>query len=208
EGVPIGALALSRSKVLAFTDKQIELVSTFADQAAIAIQNVKLFEEVQAKTRDLEESLQQQTATADVLKVISRSAFDLQPVFDAIAENAVRLCEAERAFIFRFDGHVLRAVASYNVGPEIKRFVDENPIALGRSSISARAGLERRTVHVADIQADADYAYAVRDVDPIRTILAVPMLNGDELVGVIAIYRLEVKPFTDKQVAVVETFAA
>jgi GAF domain-containing protein len=139
---------------------------------------------------------------------ISRSTFDLQPVFDAIAENAVRLCEAERAFIFRSDDQCLRAVAYYNVGSEIRQFVDQNPIALGRHSISARAGLERRTVHVADIQEDPDYAYVLRDVDLIRTMLAVPMLKGDELLGIITIYRLEVKPFTDKQVELVETFAA
>jgi len=138
ENKTIGAFTVNRTRVQPFSESQIELVKIFADQAVIAISNVELFEEVQAKTHDLSESLQQQTATADVLKVISRSAFELQPVFDAIAENAVRLCEAERAFIFRFDGHFLRAVASYNVGPDVKRFVTENPITLGRSSISAR----------------------------------------------------------------------
>jgi signal transduction histidine kinase len=190
-----------------FDDRQIELVTTFADQAVIAIENVRLFDEVQARTDELSESLRQQTATAEVLKTISRTAFDLQRVFDTLVENAVRLCEAERAFLFRFDGEFLRSVASYNVSHELKDFVDRNPIALGRHSISARAGLERRTVHVSDIQADPEYAYAVRDERPIRSTLAVPMLKGYDLVGTITIYRLEVKPFTDKQIALVETFA-
>ena len=115
-------------------------------------------------------------------------------MFDAIAENGVRLCEAERAFIFRFDGEFLRAVGYYNVGLEIREYVDRNPVVPGNHSISARAALERRTVHVSDVQADPDYAYAMRDVDPIRTILAVPMLKGNNLVGTITIYRLEIKP--------------
>src|SRR5713226_9853253 len=203
----IGVIVLTRNVVRPFTEKQIELVTTFADQAVIAIENVRLFDEVQARSRELSESLEQQTATSEVLRVISSSPTELQPVFDTIVENAVRLCEAERAFIFRFDGEFLRAAAYYNVGPELREFVDRNPIAPGRYSISARAALERRTVHVPDVQADPDYAYAVRDVELIRTILAVPMLKGDNLLGIITIYRLEVEPFADKQVALVETFA-
>src|SRR5215211_3092259 len=200
EGTPIGVFNLQRISVKAFTEKQIELVTTFADQAVIAIENTRLLNE-------LRESLQQQTATADVLKVISRSTFNLQPVFEAMAESAVRLCEAERAYIFRFDGKVLRAVASFNAGPENQDWVYRNPISLGRHSVSARAGLERRTVQVADVQADPEYNYVARDVDPIRTTVAVPMLKGDELIGTITIYRLEVKPFTEKQIALMETFA-
>ena len=207
DGTPIGVFTLQRRKQRPYTKKQIELVETFANQAVIAIENTRLFEEVQAKTRNLEGSLQQQTATANVLKVISRSAFDLLPVFDVIAENAVSLCEAERAFIFRYDGQVLRAVAHCNAGPEVQQFVYQNPVAPGRHSISARAALERRTIHVADVQADPDYHYALRDVSPIRTILAVPMLKGDELVGVIASYRLELKPFSNDQITLLETFA-
>jgi two-component system, NtrC family, sensor kinase len=204
----MGAILIYRKEVCPFTDKQIELISNFAAQAVIAIENTRLLNELRQRTDDLCESLEQQTATSEVLKVISSSASDLQAVFDTMAENAVRLCEAERAFIFRFDGEILHAVASYNVGPAIREFINRNPIAPGRHSISARAALERRTVHVADVQADPEYAYATRDVEPIRTILSVPMLKDDDLVGTITIYRLEVKPFTDKQVALVETFAA
>jgi two-component system NtrC family sensor kinase len=190
-----------------FTDKQIELVQNFAAQAVIAIENARLLNELRERTDDLSESLLQQTATADVLKVISRSTFDLQTVLDTLTESAVRLCEAERGFLFRFDGELLRAAAAYNVGADLREFVNRNPIAPGRHSISARAALERRTVHVPDVQADPDYAYAERDKDPIHTTIAVPMLKGDDLVGTITIYRLEVKPFTDKQIELVETFA-
>ncbi|TMJ74693.1 MAG: GAF domain-containing protein, partial [Alphaproteobacteria bacterium] len=200
EGELIGAIIIYRQEVRAFTDKQIELVTSFARQAVIAIENTRLLNE-------LRESLQQQTATADVLKVISRTAFELQPIFDTLVENAVRLCEAERAFLFQFDGKFLGSVATYNVSPKLREFVDKNPIAPGRHSISARAALERQTVHVPDIQGDPEYAYAVRDERPIRTTLAVPMLKGDDLVGTITIYRLELKPFSDKQIALVETFA-
>ncbi|HKN10871.1 MAG TPA: GAF domain-containing protein, partial [Pseudomonadota bacterium] len=196
----IGVLSVNRLAPGPLTEKQIALLRTFANQAVIAIENTRLLNE-------LRESLQQQTATADVLKVISHSAFELQPVFDALVESAVRLCEAERAFLFQFDGEVLRSTACYNVSAELREWVDRNPIRPGRHTVSARAALERRTVHVPDVQADPEYAYAVRDERPIRTTLAVPMLKGDDLVGTITLYRLEFKPFTDKQIALVETFA-
>src|SRR5262249_6338494 len=150
ENEVVGAIAIYRQEVRHFTDQQIDLVKNFASQAVIAIENTRLLKELRQRTDDLSESLEQQTATSEVLKVISSSASDLQAVFDTMAENAVRLCEAERAFIFRFDGELLHAVASYNTGPELREFVHRNPIAPGRHSISARAALERRTVHVAD----------------------------------------------------------
>jgi GAF domain-containing protein len=169
-----------------------------------------LQEQLDRRTRERDEALEQQTATADVLKVISQSAFDLEPVFNKMAENAVRLCEAERGYIFRYDGKFLRLAASYNVGPEVREFINRNPIAPGRHSIAARAAFERRTVHVADVQSDpeAGYAHGMRNIELFRTVLAVPMLKGDDLVGAILIYRLEVKPFNDRQVALVETFAS
>ena len=204
----IGLLSVVRRTPGPLSDKQLSLLRTFAAQAVIAIENARLMNELRQRTNDLSELLEQQTATSEVLKVISSSASDLQPVFDTMAENVVRLCDAERAYIFRFDGELLRAVATYNVGPENREFVNHNPIAPGRHSVSARAALERRSVQVPDVQADPEFAYAIRDVDPIRTVLAVPMLKIDDLVGTITIYRLEVKPFTEKQVTLVETFAA
>src|SRR5579871_4381225 len=207
EGKPIGVIGMMRTHVRPFTEKQIELVTTFADQAVIAIENVRLFEEVQGKTRDLEESLHQQTAMADVLKVISRSAFDLQPVFDTVAENSAKLCEADRAFIYRFDGELLRLAASYNAPPDFERWVAQNPMRLSYQSGSGRAGLERRTIHIHDVRADPEYTFGAKDVEAIRTILGVPILKGDELLGVMMIYHLKVKPFTNRQIALVETFA-
>ena len=210
EKTAVGVMAIYRQEVRPFTDKQIELLTNFAAQSVIAIENTRLLNELRQRTDDLTELLEQQTATSEVLKVISRSAFDLQPVFDTMAEAAVRLCDAERAFIFRFDGTFLRLAATYNVGPEARDFVNRNPITPGRHSIAARAAFERRTVHVADVQADPDatYGHAMRELEVFRTVLAVPMLKDDEIVGAILIYRLEVKPFTDKQVALMETFAA
>jgi GAF domain-containing protein len=157
--------------------------------------------------RELAEAREQQAVTSELIKVIGRSTFDLQAVFETLAENAVRLCDAKRSFIFRFDGQYLRVVATHNASAEIRAFVERNPIAPGRSSATARAGLERRTVHVLDAQADPEHTYGGRQVDPFRTILTVPILKADELLGVILIYRHEVRPFTDSQIALLESFA-
>jgi signal transduction histidine kinase len=204
----VGVFGLARNTVRPFTEKQIELVATFADQAVIAIENARLLNELRQRTTDLSESLEQQTATSKVLEVISRSAFDLQAVFETVAESSVRLCGADRAFIYRFDGELLRMVAAFNAPQKLREFIEKNPIRPGRYSAAARATLERRTVHIPDALADSEYSYLSKNVEAIRTVLAVPILKGDDLLGVVAIYTLEeVRPFTDKQIALVETFA-
>src|ERR1700674_3041360 len=171
------------------------------------VPDADLVEELAIARRELADALEQQAVTSELLKVMGRSSSDLQAVFETLAENAVRLCEAERSFIFRFDGQYLRVVATHNASAELRAFVERNPIAPGRSSATARAALERRTVHVLDAQTDPEYTYGSRQVDPFRTILTVPILKADELLGVILIYRHEVRPFTDRHIALVETFA-
>jgi len=207
EGAPIGAINVRRTEAQLFTERQVALLQTFADQAVIAIENVRLFTELASRNRELRIALEQQTATSELLKVIGRSTFDLQPVFETLAENAVRLCEAERGFIWRPDGQLLRPVVIHNASPELREFAERNPIVPGRNSGAARAALERRIVHIPDALADPDYTFGARQVDPIRTVLAIPMLRAEELLGVIAIYRLEVRPFTESQIALMETFA-
>src|SRR5205085_10083495 len=163
EGNPIGAIAVGRANAGSFPERQIALLKAFADQAVIAIRNVRLFDEVQARTEELSESLQQQTATADVLKVISRSTFDLQTVLQTLVESAARLCEADLANIWRPDGTAFRLAASFGIPGKDKerlenvKYLGSIGIEPGRGSIVGRALLERKTVQIGDVQADLDY---------------------------------------------------
>ncbi|HMK69240.1 MAG TPA: GAF domain-containing protein, partial [Stellaceae bacterium] len=156
---------------------------------------------------ELREALDQQAAISEVLQIISGAGGDLQAVLEAVAENSARLCGADKAFVFRFDGELLRVAADYNAGAEFSAWVAQHPIRPGRHSGAARAALERRTVHIPDVRADPNYSYGAREVGAIRTILGVPVLKSGELLGVLMIFRLEVSPFTEKQIALIETFA-
>jgi GAF domain-containing protein len=208
EDEAIGTLQIRRTEVKPFTDKQIELVRTFADQAVIAIENVRLFDEVQARTRDLSESLEQQTATADVLKVISRSAFNLQTVLDTLVESAARLCNADSASIHRPQGEAYPCIASYGLSPEFQQYLRDHPIARGRGSVLGRVVSEGKIIHVPDVLADAEHALVEqRKLGGYRAVLGVPLRREGEAIGLIRLTRNKVQPFTDKQIELVTTFA-
>jgi GAF domain-containing protein len=209
EGEPIGAITLRRADVHPFTDKQIALLQTFADQAVIAIGNVRLFEEVQAKTRDLSEALEYQTATGDVLNVISRSPNNLQPVMDTIVETAQRLCNSEYALILqRQDDGFYRIVAHANASQELLDWVHDNPVSAGDGSAVGIVAVERKTLHLHDALADPRFTdHRRQKVSRARTMLAVPLMQEDQMIGVVFLARNEVRPFTDKQVELVTSFA-
>src|SRR5262245_3441831 len=214
EGSPIGVLALTRSQVEPFSEREIELVTTFADQAVIAIENVRLFDQVQARTRELSEALEQQTATSEVLQVISSSPGELEPVFQTILENATRICAAHFGVLWRLEDGAARIVSNFGIPPAFAAFLERGPHRPGSLNPMNRVIKTRQTVHVADYRADQAYierdplAVAGVELAGVRTLLVVPMIKDEELIGAIGIFHQEVRPFTDKQIALVSNFAA
>jgi two-component system, NtrC family, sensor kinase len=214
EGVPLGAITIRRMEVHPFSDKQITLLETFADQAVIAIENVRLFTELQEKNRALTEAhaqvteaLEQQTATSEILRVISSSPTDAQPVFDAIAKSAVRLCGGGMTGVFRFDGELIHFVAQHNFPPEgLEAYQQAYPLRPAQDKVLGRALLERRVVNVADIIEQFRSQIGQRGLGH-RSVLAVPMLRDGTAIGVIATARKETGLFPDKQVELLKTFA-
>src|SRR5262249_11842817 len=201
EGELVGAIGIYRQEVRSFTDKQIELVTNFAAQAVIAIENTRLLNE-------LRESLQQQTATADVLKVISRSTFDLHAVLQTLIDSAARLCDADKAFITRQKDGVLYRAEAYGFSREFMDYIKDVPIEHERGSAAGRSLLEGRPVHIPDVKADPEYTWLeAQRLGDFRTILAVPMLREGVPIGVVTLARTQVRPFTDKQIDLFTTFA-
>ena len=211
----IGVIQLFRPQARPFTERQIALLETFADQAVIAIENARLFSELEQRNADLQQSnrqvteaLEQHTATAEVLKIISRSAFDLQPVLDTLVENATKLCGADQGYILRSDSEVFRWAADFGATAEFRAFVQSNPVHQGRGAGLSRAALERRSVHIPDVLADPDYElHAHQRIGGYRTSLSVPLLRDGSLIGIFTLVRGRVEPFTAKQIELVETFA-
>src|SRR5262245_56127967 len=204
-GVAIGAIQIRRREVRPFSDRQIKLLETFADQAVIAIENARLIHEQQARNRDLTEALEQQTATSEILRVIASSPTDIQPVLDVVAESAARLCDAKDAVIYRIDGDVLQQVAVFGPmppGASVRSIIRGRP--------TGRAVLDRQTIHIHDMVAEIETEFPDSTYQPVTgtgTLLTTPLLREGDPIGVIVIRRTEVRPFSEKQIALLKTFA-
>lgn len=208
EGQAIGAIGVTRGEPGPFADHHVDMLKTFADQAVIAISNVNLFRQVQDRTRDLEESLQQQTATSEVLQVISRSVFDLKTVLQTLLESAASLCDASICILFQSQGDLLHVGASYGGTPEFVEYLSNHPHRLDRATVAGRAAVERRTIHIPDIAADTEYALPQSiKLGGWQSIIGVPLLRDGEVLGVLDLARPIAGPFTPRQIKLIETFA-
>jgi signal transduction histidine kinase len=208
-GEPIGAMSIGWAEPGAFDDQQVALLQTFADQAVIAIENVRLFKELDARNSDLAESLEQQTATAEILRVISSSQTDVQPVFETIADNSLRLCDATFSTVFRFDGELVHLAALRNLEPEGAAAIrGAFPMPPSRAGASARAILTRSIVHIADVREDPEYQLrGLTEIANFRSILSVPMLRDGQPIGTITVAGPQTRLFSRKQVELLKTFA-
>ena len=209
EGVAIGVIFIRRTEVRPFSSKQIALLKTFASQAVIAIENVRLFKELQERNRELTETLEQQTATSDILAVINTASTELQPVFDTIAEHSVKLCSGLFSSVYRFDGEFIHMVAHYKYSLEaLERTEQLFPTRPGRHLFTARAILDRSIIHVPDVTLDPEHiGHDIMEQLRFRSVLSVPMLRGNEPIGAITVWHADVGPFTQKHVALLQTFA-
>jgi two-component system, NtrC family, sensor kinase len=208
-GVAIGAIHLRRIETQLFTDRQVALLQTFADQAVIAIENVRLFTEAQARNRALTESLEQQTATGEILRVISSSPTEVQPVFDTIAQSANRLCDAEFCAVLRFDGHLLHFVAHDGLSADaVEAARAAFPMAADGGSAGGRSILSAAVTHIPDVRADPEYRLgALARIATYRSMVAVPMIRDGMPIGTIVVQRAQVGHFPDRQIALLKTFA-
>jgi GAF domain-containing protein len=214
EGEVVGGIAIYRTEIRPFTEKQIELVTHFAHQAVIAIENTRLLNELRQRTDDLSEALEQQTATSEVLRVVSSSPGELEPVFQAMLQNATRICQAKIGILFRYQNGAYTAVATLGVTPAYAEYLNRGPIRPGPTTGLGRVASTRQTIHIVDTHTEQAYAdrepfrIATAELGGARSLLNVPMLKEGELIGAIGVYRQEVRPFTDKEIALVSNFAS